>query len=170
MGKQVGETPFDLNTSATHLLHRAQQVAVNLSAAALSVKGLTIRQFAVLAALHGQDDKSQADLVEITGIDRSTLADMVSRMEKSGLIKRVVSKSDKRAKAVSLSTAGERAYQDAAPEVQKADVHLLKGLRKSSRGSVVNALGVMAGEQDESKAKKGKKADKSDKKKKKKKK
>lgn len=170
MAKQDGAAPFDLKTSATHLLHRAQQAAVNQSASALAAKGLTIRQFAVLAALFGQEDQSQSRLVETTGIDRSTLADMVSRMEKSGLIKRVVSKSDARAKAVSLSAAGRKAYEDAAPEVQSADSVLMSGLRKSSRGSLINALSVIAGEASEKKDKKRKKTQKAEKKKKKKKK
>ncbi|MEL6829493.1 MAG: MarR family transcriptional regulator, partial [Pseudomonadota bacterium] len=102
MAKEESALEFTLAMSATHLLHRAQQVAVNISAAGLAEKGLTIRQFAVLAALHDEDGQSQSSLVDATGIDRSTLADMVSRMEKSGLVARVKSNSDGRAKAVSL--------------------------------------------------------------------
>ncbi|MCF6328250.1 MAG: MarR family transcriptional regulator [Henriciella sp.] len=170
MTKQDAAARFKLNTSATHLLHRAQQSAVNLSASALATKGLTIRQFAVLAALHSQSGQSQSELVETTGIDRSTLADMVSRMEKSSLVKRAVSKTDARVRAVSLSVAGARAYRAAAEEVETADAALLKGLRKSSRASLINALAVIAGEAEEAKPKKAKKVGKPAKKKKKKKK
>ena len=81
MGKQETKHAFTLAGSVTHLLHRAQQAAVNQSAQGLADKGLTIRQFAVLAALNDQDGQSQSSLVDVTGIDRSTLADMVSRME-----------------------------------------------------------------------------------------
>ncbi len=170
LAKQDAAASFKLSTSATHLLHRAQQSAVNLSAGALATKGLTIRQFAVLAALHGQSGQSQSELVEATGIDRSTLADMVSRMEKSGLVKRVVSKADARVKAVSLAAAGVRAYKAAVPKVQEADAALMQGLRKSSRVGLINALAVIAGDAEEAKPKKTKKADKAAKKKKKKKK
>ena len=93
---------YNLKTSPSHLLHRAQQLAANESASALASAGITLRQFSVLAALSGNDGVSQSDLVNATGIDRSTLADMVARMEKAGLIKRVASKTDKRAKVVSL--------------------------------------------------------------------
>ena len=111
MSKQEMSDEFTLARSVTHLLHRAQQAAVNESAAALADKGLTIRQFAVLAALNDDDGQSQSSLVDVTGIDRSTLADMVSRMEKTGLVQRVKSKEDARAKAVSLTDAGRAAFE-----------------------------------------------------------
>ena len=64
MAKEAPDVEYTLALSATHLLHRAQQVAVNLSAAGLADKGLTIRQFAVLAALHDEDGQSQSSLVD----------------------------------------------------------------------------------------------------------
>lgn len=173
MGTQDDTTEFSLGRSATHLLHRAQQMAVNLSAEVLAKKGLTIRQFAVLAALHEENGQSQSSLVEMTGIDRSTLADMVARMEKSGLVERVTSKEDARAKAVSLTDAGEKSYQDAAPTVQEADLILIEDLRKARRASLIESLAVISGleieedDEDEGEIKKRKKAIKKKKKKKK---
>ncbi len=170
MGKQDTKAGFELASSASHLLHRAQQAAITLSASALGQQGLTIRQFAVLAALYGQDGQSQSDLVAATGIDRSTLADMVSRMEKSGLIKRAVSKQDARAKTVSLSAGGKKAYQIAVRQVEAADAALLKALRKPHRAGLIAALAAIAGDNPKPAAKKRKKSKKPDKKKKKKKK
>lgn len=173
MGKQDEISEFSLGRSATHLLHRAQQMAVNLSADALAKKGLTIRQFAVLAALHEENGQSQSSLVEMTGIDRSTLADMVARMEKSGLVERVQSEEDARAKAVSLTAAGETSYQQAVPTVQEADTILIEDLRKSRRASLVESLAMISGlqieeeDEHEGEIKKRKKALKKRKKKKK---
>lgn len=172
MGKQDESLDFSLGRSATHLLHRAQQMAVNLSAEVLAKKGLTIRQFAVLAALHEENGQSQSSLVEMTGIDRSTLADMVARMEKSELVERVTSKEDARAKAVSLTALGEKAYQEAAPTVQEADTILIEDLRKARRASLIESLAVISGleieeDEDEGEIKKRKKAMKKKKKKKK---
>lgn len=149
MAKQGEETDFRLATSVTHLLHRAQQVAVNLSADALAEAGLTIRQFAVLAALNDQDGQSQSSLVDITGIDRSTLADMVARMEKSGMIKRVRAENDARAKAVSLTKAGRESFEQAAPLVSAADTELLEELRKSRKESLLLSLAIVAGDYEE---------------------
>lgn len=161
MSKQDKPVDFTLSRSVTHLLHRAQQAAVNESAEGLASKGLTIRQFAVLAALNDQDGQSQSSLVEMTGIDRSTLADMVARMEKSGLVERVRSAEDARAKAVSLTTDGRSAFEDAAPEVMAADAFLTEELRKSRRESLLMSLTIIAGDYEEEeeprKAKKKKK-------------
>ena len=71
---------FELENSASHLLHRAQQIAANRSAAALRAAGITLRQFSVLSAIAELEGVSQSHLVRATGIDRSTLADMAARM------------------------------------------------------------------------------------------
>ena len=169
MSKQETSTGFTLARSITHLLHRAQQAAVNESVNGLAEKGLTIRQFAVLAALNGEDGQSQSGLVDVTGIDRSTLADMVSRMEKTGLVQRVKSAEDARAKAVSLTDAGRKAFEEAAPEVMAADEILTEELRKSRRESLLLSLAIISGdfEEEEEEPRKSQKKKKKKKKKKK---
>lgn len=166
MAKQDTQAPFSLNQSVSHLLHRAQQVVVNQSAEALAACGLTLRQFAVLATLAEQDGLSQAALVEATGIDRSTLADMVARMDRAGLVKRSPSKEDARAKLVGLTAAGRKAFDQALPVVVAADSAALASLRSTQRGALVGILGVLSGSasadtvKPEKKPKKVKKSDK----------
>jgi len=92
-----------LDKSPSHLLHRALQVALDLYAEEFGPGGLTQRQYAVLSAVATQDGLTQTDLVRITGIDRSTLADMAARMITKGLLERQRSASDARANAVSLT-------------------------------------------------------------------
>ena len=135
---------FSLGNSASHLLHRAQQVAAGRSAEALREAGITLRQFSVLAAISLDEGVSQSKLVELTGIDRSTLADMAARMEAAKLIKRVASKTDARAKAVTLMAAGRRALSKAMPGVVAADEALLEALPKSRRDSFISALAIIA--------------------------
>ena len=131
---------FNLNASPSHLLHRAQQAAANHSAKALKSAGITLRQFSLLAALDGNDGVSQSDLVNATGIDRSTLADMVARMEAGGLIKRASSKTDARAKAVSLTAKGKKALDKALPAVQKADAAMFATLPKVKQDALMSGL------------------------------
>ena len=95
-----------LERSPSHLLHRALQLALDLYAAEFGGAGLTQRQFAVLAAVADHEGATQTDLVRLTGIDRSTLADMAARMIAKGLLERQRSLSDARANAVSLTEAG----------------------------------------------------------------
>ena len=74
-----------LMNSALHLLHRAGQRADELFSATMGESDLTPRQFAVLKTVAKSEDLSQTALVQQTGIDRSTLADIVRRLIKKGL-------------------------------------------------------------------------------------
>lgn len=144
MAETTTDTEFSLHDSPSHLLHRAQQFAAGQSAGALSAAGVTLRQFSVLAAVSAQEGASQSNLVNETGIDRSTLADMVFRMEKAGLIRRTASKEDARAKAVFLTAKGRRALANATPAVQEADEQLLTALPKSRRASLISILAALS--------------------------
>ena len=160
---------YNPNSSPSHLLHRAQQFAAELHIAALGAQGLTQRQLAVLAVLARQDGVSQSDLVAKTGIDRSTLAEMVARMVTKGLATRVKSQSDSRANAVSLTELGRTAFEAAVPKLADIDAGVLARLPASKRALFVDLLKRLAlpdlAPADQAKADKKKK----DKKKKKKK-
>ncbi len=115
-----------LDRSPSHLLHRALQRALDIYAEAFGEGGVTQRQFAVLAAAEERAGATQADLVRITGIDRSTLADMARRMIAKGLLERERSTLDARANAVRLTEAGRASLADARPKMAAADARLLK--------------------------------------------
>lgn len=131
---------FNLGASLSHLLHRAQQLAANESAEQLREAGVTLRQFSVLAAVAQEDGPSQSRLVDVTGIDRSTLADMLNRMERADLIARTVSRDDARAKSVALTEKGVEALNVAAPAVRGADEALIATLAKNRRAGFVDLL------------------------------
>ena len=115
-----------LDRSASHLLHRALQSALDIYAEEFGESAITQRQFAVLAAAEAHDGATQADLVRITGIDRSTLADMARRMIDKGLLERERSALDARANAVRLTDEGRAALTEAAPRMAAVDARVLK--------------------------------------------
>jgi DNA-binding MarR family transcriptional regulator len=115
-----------LEQSPSHLLHRALQRALDIYVEEFGESGITQRQFAVLAAADEREGATQADLVRITGIDRSTLADMARRMIAKNLLERERSNVDARANAVRLTDAGRAALADARPKMAAADAKLLK--------------------------------------------
>jgi MarR family transcriptional regulator, temperature-dependent positive regulator of motility len=123
-GAKGGATALD--RSPSHLLHRALQRALDIYADEFGPAAITQRQYAVLAAAAEHEGATQADLVRSTGIDRSTLADMATRMIAKGLLERERSTLDARANAVSLTEAGRRALEDAKPRMAAADARLLK--------------------------------------------
>src|SRR5471030_643694 len=115
-----------LEQSASHLLHRALQRALDIYVEEFGEGGVTQRQFAVMAAAEEREGATQADLVRITGIDRSTLADMARRMIGKGLLERERSNVDARANAVRLTDAGREVLTEARPKMAGADAKLLK--------------------------------------------
>ena len=129
-----------LENSATHLLHRATQCASELFAAEAGKDNLTPRQFAILVTIAEHEGVSQTGLVQRTGIDRSTLADVIRRMIGKGLIQRKRTKEDARAYAVRLSDKGWRVLENADPGATKADQRLLAGLSASERKSFLDNL------------------------------
>lgn len=128
--------------SAAYWLHRARQASDDLMAQALEGSGLTVRQLTVLEALAAAGDvpSSQSDLVTSTGIDRSTLAEMIGRMEARGLVQRQRSTRDARANDVVLGAVGEEALSEARALAQAADTELLARLPKKHRDGFVLLL------------------------------
>lgn len=139
-GKKDERKDGPLDRSPSHLLHRALQLALDVYAEEVGADAVTQRQFAVLSAVSENEGLTQTDLVRATGIDRSTLADMVARMIGKGLLARERSTTDARANTVRLTDAG-RAELDAAREkVDAADRKILGYLPGGKRDSFLNIL------------------------------
>ena len=61
--------------------------------------------------MDANDGKSQTELVKITGIDRSTLADLVARLMAQGYVQRRRTKEDARTNSVRLTPHGKKTAQ-----------------------------------------------------------
>lgn len=129
-----------LERSPLHLLHRADQCATDLFLAMLQEDGLTPRQFAVLSTIARFEGLSQTHLVERTGIDRSTVADITQRLLKRGLIQRRRTREDARAYAVTLTELGWDRLRAAAPDVKRVDETILAALSDNHRDRFVDDL------------------------------
>ncbi len=130
-----------LDASPLHLLHRAGQCAEELFTSETGKTDLTPRQYAVLASVAQKPDISQTGLVDQTGVDRSTLADIVRRLVKKGLLQRKRTRQDARMYAVRLTQKGQGALTAAKPAATRVDQRLLSPLRADQRGSFIEALG-----------------------------
>lgn len=129
-----------LNRSPIHLLHRAGQCAGDIFHTEMKVGGLTPRQLAVLMTVAQNEGLSQTGLVDRTGIDRSTLADIVRRMQRKGLLQRRRTREDARAYAVKLTDEGRRVLRIAEPVGKKVDERILEALPGKHREQFVDDL------------------------------
>jgi DNA-binding MarR family transcriptional regulator len=148
MAKKQKSPDGGLSHSATHLLHRVLQLALDYHAEASGPAGLTQRQYTVLAAAGAADGVSQSDLVRATGIDRSTLADLVARMIAKGLLERERSATDARANTVRLSAAGKAALTEGGKPAAHSDERLLELLPPKKRESFLKTLATLAAAAD----------------------
>lgn len=139
----AGRSEFRLSASPSHLLRRAEQYAAEIFLKA-GKDGVTLRQTVLLAAIAEAEGASQSDLVMATGIDRSTLAEMMARMEKKGLIARAASAEDGRAKSVKLTRDGRARLDAALPAMRAVDAALLEALARNKRSSFTAALAALA--------------------------
>jgi MarR family transcriptional regulator, temperature-dependent positive regulator of motility len=129
-----------LGRSPIHLLHRAGQCAGDIFHTEMKDGDLTPRQLAVLVTVAHNEGLSQTGLVERTGIDRSTLADIVRRMQRKGLLQRRRTKEDARAYAVKLTDEERRILRVAEPLAKRVDERILEALPTKQRDQFFDDL------------------------------
>lgn len=134
--------------SFSHLLKRATQFSVHQYMQGAGRDGLTHRQFTVLAAVDAFDGKSQTELVRATGIDRSTLADLVARLMTQGLLQRRRSKEDARTNSVRLTPVGKKALKAAQSGAEDVDRAMFARFSNAERKMLLDCLATVAAEMD----------------------
>jgi DNA-binding MarR family transcriptional regulator len=134
--------------SPSHLLKRAAQYSNFIYMGEVGKSGLTHRQFTVLLAVDANDGKSQTDLVKLTGIDRSTLADLVARLMAQGYLVRRRTKDDGRTNAIRMTNIGRKMLKTAQPGADEVDRQLLSLVPGSERKSFLDNLAILAAEMD----------------------
>src|SRR5215469_9303263 len=134
---------YELSETPSHLMRRCHQFYGDLYAREVGPRDLTKQQFTVLSALEHNDGASQTALVEMTGIDRSTLAEMVRRMLERGLLVRERTEEDQRANAVAITPAGRKALRTARIAADRAERALLEALPPAERLRFVKSLVVI---------------------------
>ncbi|MGA4838578.1 MarR family winged helix-turn-helix transcriptional regulator [Streptomyces sp. G45] len=100
----------DLTTHPGHLARRLQQAHYLLWNAMVSEE-TTSPQFAVLNALVAEPGLDQRGVGERVGLDRSTIAEVISRLSRRGLIDKVRDPQDGRRSLLRLTAEGHRAHR-----------------------------------------------------------
>ena len=148
-GQRRPNGAFELAEAPSYLIRRCQQFYGDLYAREVGTSDLTKQQFMVLAALEHNDGVSQTALVEITGIDRSTLAEMVRRMLEKDLVSRERTEADARANAVAITAGGRKALRAARNAADRAEKALLDALPPGERTRFIKSLAQIAAAHEE---------------------
>lgn len=124
-----------------YLIRRAQQLHIATWMRLVSTETTSV-QYAILAVLSRLGRASQRVLCDEVDLDRSTIADLVARMERRGLLTRVRDPEDRRRNTVTLTARGRDEYERLRPLVEASDAELtaplsageLTALRAALRG------------------------------------
>jgi DNA-binding MarR family transcriptional regulator len=125
-----------------HLARRFQQIAVSVFVAEAETAGydLTPVQYAALAAVKAHKGIDQATLAGLIAYDRTTIGGVVDRLEQKGLVSRRVSKEDRRARVLEITSAGKRTLIGIEPAVAAAQKSMLRGLDASESAQLLRLL------------------------------
>lgn len=129
------------------LIRRAQQLHVAAWTRIVSTEISTV-QYSILVVLDQNGAMSQRELCDAVDLDRSTIADLVARMERRGLIVRAPDPEDGRRKTVGLTERGRAERRRLKPLVEQVEEALTGALADASRASLRDGLRQMLAGRD----------------------
>ena len=94
---------------------------------------LTPVQSAILTVLQGGEGMDQLTLSTSVGIDRTSGADVIRRLERRGLLTRISSEQDRRAKIVKITVEGRTFLKRVRPRMARAQDRLIAPLDDEER-------------------------------------
>jgi DNA-binding MarR family transcriptional regulator len=125
-----------------HLIRRAQQLHVAIWTRVVSTEISTV-QYSVLVVLERHGELSQRELGDEVDLDRSTIADLVARMERHGLVQRRPDPRDGRRKTVALTDHGRAERWRLQPLVARVEGELTGALPDRAREELRSALRLL---------------------------
>lgn len=120
---------------AGHLIRRLHQLSMQVFLSETQAAGfdLTSVQFAALDAVALQPGIDQASLAVAISFDRATIGGVVDRLERKGLVQRVVSAQDRRARQLHLTPEGKDMLAAVKPVVVALQADILALLSPAER-------------------------------------
>ena len=106
--------------------------------------GITPDQFTVMRTLREADGLTQRQLSQLMTSDPNTVASLLERMEKAGLVRRAQHAEDRRARRVELQPAGHRKYELAREIAVALQSKVLAVLPQGDRESFLANLALVA--------------------------
>lgn len=86
-----------------HFISRVHRAMTRIGDARLKALGFATAQLPVLGALHGGEKRSQTDLARFAKVEQPTMAQLLARMERDGLVSREPDPDDRRSSLISLT-------------------------------------------------------------------
>src|SRR5262245_28726969 len=140
------EPPDETRLDLSFLLNQAAYAFEAHLADALAEHEVSVREYCVLWKAD-EGERTQQEIAELAGLDKSTMVLTLDRLEKRGLVQRRVSDIDRRARVVALTPRGSGLYAEAQAAYDKVTVETLRSLGERGMLSFVRGLqGLVEGD------------------------
>ncbi|HTH99180.1 MAG TPA: MarR family winged helix-turn-helix transcriptional regulator [Stellaceae bacterium] len=130
----------DIYEMPGHLIRRAHQISTAFFAAECAGHDLTSVQYASLSAIGANPGVDATRLSTLIAFDRSTIGDVLERLETKGWILRRPSPLDKRVKLLTLTPAGTTLIERVGPAVQAVQEQIMEPLSPEERSNLLVLL------------------------------
>ena len=124
---------IDLESLPGYYIRRMQQIAVAIFLEETGAFGVTPVQFAALQAARRQPGLDQRTLAASIGLDTSTIAGVLDRLERRKLIQRSSSPDDRRVRLLTVTPAAEGLLDELVPHMLRAQQRMLAPLPAGDR-------------------------------------
>ena len=133
---------MDLDVLATpgHLIGLAARGFARLSEARLKPMGFGVGHLPVLVALRDGRASTQRDLARFARVEQPPMAQMLARMERDGLIRRIPDPADGRSSRITLTEAADARLPDAVVALLRGNREALHGFTDEEAGLLVALL------------------------------
>ena len=115
----------DLYSRPGFLLRRAHQISTAIFLEETQVLNVTATQYGALYVLDHVDDLDQIGLARVLGIDRSTSALVLSKLEEAGWVSRRIDPTDRRRRVLLLTDEGRRVLKAVAAPARQVRERLM---------------------------------------------
>lgn len=137
---QEGESMSGVLSTPGHLVSLAARGFARLSEARLKPLGFGVGHLPVLVALQAGQAASQRDLARFARIEQPSMAQMLARMERDGLICRMPDPVDGRSSRISLTEAARTRLPDACAVLFQGNRDALNGFTDEETTQLVALL------------------------------
>jgi len=133
--------PWETEMVASKLISQAARALARLSDARLKGLGLAIGQLPVFVALKEGAQLSQKELARIAGVEQPSMAQLLARMERDGLIHREPDPADGRSSLISLSESATALLAPAREILFQGNREALAGFEQAEIDQLISLLG-----------------------------
>ncbi|WP_018901672.1 MarR family transcriptional regulator [Rhizobium sp. 2MFCol3.1] len=130
----------DIREAPGFLIRRCHQISNAIFLEEIGAADLSPTQFSALATINSSPGIDQTTLGDAIALDRSSVTKCVERLQKRGLIRRTVNKSDRRARKLSSTQEGASLIQQAGPAAIRAGDRLLTALDPEKAAILLSLL------------------------------